>query len=122
MSVNHGRFDIFMPEQFLYRANIVTSLEEMGGKAVAKGVRTDRFVFIFANFAAVLTAHCSPLGWLLCSRWAYLYPEREHDHLDAGSTATRDEPDYGICQLVPRTYQTRDRNDARHTTTGLARS
>ena len=27
MSVNHGRFDIFMTEQFLHCADIVTSLE-----------------------------------------------------------------------------------------------
>ena len=40
MGINHRRLDIFMPEQFLYRANIIPGLKQMGGKAMTKGVRS----------------------------------------------------------------------------------
>ena len=44
MGVDHGRFDIFVSEQFLNSTNVVAILEQMGGKAMAKGMATDAFI------------------------------------------------------------------------------
>jgi hypothetical protein len=35
MGVNHGRADIFMPEQFLDSANVVAGLKQMRGKGMS---------------------------------------------------------------------------------------
>jgi uncharacterized protein (UPF0303 family) len=35
MGVNHGGFDIRMSQEFLYGANILSGLQQMGGKAMA---------------------------------------------------------------------------------------
>lgn len=43
MSVDHGGFDVFVPEEFLDGADVVASLEEVGGEAVAEGVGCDAF-------------------------------------------------------------------------------
>lgn len=42
--INHCRFDIFMPEQFLNRANVVAILKQVCGKGMAKGVAAHSFV------------------------------------------------------------------------------
>lgn len=41
MGVDHCRFEIDMPEQFLDGADIFAGFEEVGGKAVAQGVAGD---------------------------------------------------------------------------------
>lgn len=41
MGVDHCRFEIDMPEQFLDGADIFAGFEEVGGKAVAEGVTGD---------------------------------------------------------------------------------
>ena len=43
MGVNHGGFDIFVAEEFLDGANFVAVLEEMGGKAMSKGMTANLF-------------------------------------------------------------------------------
>jgi len=44
MGVNHGGFDILVPEKLLYRSDIVAVFKEVGGEGMAKGVRADRLV------------------------------------------------------------------------------
>jgi hypothetical protein len=44
VGVNHGSFDVFVTDEFLDGADVVTVLEEVGGKGVAEGMRGDRFV------------------------------------------------------------------------------
>jgi hypothetical protein len=46
MGIDHRCFDIFVPKQFLHRANIVTCLKKMSGKTMPKGMRADGFVYI----------------------------------------------------------------------------
>lgn len=41
MGINHGGFDILVPEQLLHRADIVDVFEKVGGEGVAEGVRAD---------------------------------------------------------------------------------
>ena len=43
VSIDHGGGDIFVPKQILDGADIVAGFKQMGGKAVAKGMATDRF-------------------------------------------------------------------------------
>jgi hypothetical protein len=43
VGINHGRFDVFVPEQLLHGADIVTTLQQMGGKGVTEGVTGDTF-------------------------------------------------------------------------------
>lgn len=43
MGVDHGGFDVFVPEEFLYGSDVVVVLEEMGGEGVAEGVGCDAF-------------------------------------------------------------------------------
>ena len=38
MGVNHRRGDVFVSEQFLHRADVVSALQQMGGKTVPEGV------------------------------------------------------------------------------------
>ena len=45
MGVDHGGFYIFVAEEFLYSADVVTVLEEMGGEGVTKGVGADGFIY-----------------------------------------------------------------------------
>ena len=40
VSVDHGRLDILVPEQFLDGANVVSTLQEMGRKGVTKRMRS----------------------------------------------------------------------------------
>ena len=56
-----------MPEEFLYGANVVAVLEEVGGEAVAEGVRGDGFVYFcllggfsngFLQYAGVEVVAC----------------------------------------------------------------
>ena len=44
VSVDHGGFDIFVSEQFLYGPYVVSSLKKMGGEGVSEGVRGDAFL------------------------------------------------------------------------------
>jgi hypothetical protein len=44
MSVDHGGFDVLMPEEFLDGADVVSVLEEVGGEGVSECVRGDVFV------------------------------------------------------------------------------
>ncbi len=69
VSVDHGGFDILVSKKFLDSANIVTALKQVGGKAVTKGVATDRLVcdtgqtsggthgFLKAAFIGMVAAH-----------------------------------------------------------------
>ena len=41
MCINHRGFDIFVTEEFLDGADVVTVLEKVGGEGMAKGVATD---------------------------------------------------------------------------------
>lgn len=45
MGVDHGGFDVFVPEAFLEGADVAAVLEEVGGEGVAESVRGDRFVY-----------------------------------------------------------------------------
>ena len=45
MSVNHCRFDIFVTEEFLNGADIITALEEVGGKAMTESMGCNTFVY-----------------------------------------------------------------------------
>ena len=45
MGVDHGGFDIFVAEQFLNSADVVTCFKQMGGKGVPKGVRRDALIY-----------------------------------------------------------------------------
>jgi hypothetical protein len=38
MGVDHGRLDVFVPEQFLNGPDVVPLLQEVGGEGVAEGV------------------------------------------------------------------------------------
>jgi len=44
MGVDHRGLDILVTEEFLDCPDIVAIFEEVGGEAVAEGVRGDRFV------------------------------------------------------------------------------
>lgn len=44
MGIDHRGFDIFVPQQFLHRADVIPRFQEMRGKTVAKGVRANGFV------------------------------------------------------------------------------
>jgi hypothetical protein len=44
MRVDHSSFHIFMTQQLLNRTNIITTLEQVRGKAVTKGMATHRLV------------------------------------------------------------------------------
>ena len=44
VGIDHGGFDVFVSEQFLDGADIVSVLEEVSGKGVAEGVRGDGFI------------------------------------------------------------------------------
>jgi hypothetical protein len=41
VGVDHGGFDVFVSEQFLDGADVITVLEEVGSEGVAEGVATD---------------------------------------------------------------------------------
>ena len=43
MGVNHRSLHILMPQEFLHGADVVAVFEQVGGKAVAEGVRTNPF-------------------------------------------------------------------------------
>jgi len=43
MRIDHGRLDIGVPQKLLHGTNVVTGLEQMGGKAVAEGVWANAF-------------------------------------------------------------------------------
>ena len=45
VGVDHGGFDILVPKQFLYRANIVAVFEEVCGEAVSKNMGCNGFVY-----------------------------------------------------------------------------
>jgi hypothetical protein len=45
MGVVHGGFDIFVPEQFLNSANVVTCFKQVGSEGMAEGVRRDTLVY-----------------------------------------------------------------------------
>jgi len=73
VGVDHGGFDVFMPEEFLNGSYIVSALEEVGCEGVAEGVRCDAFgdacdLLGFANgalevgFVNVVTGGLSGLG------------------------------------------------------------
>lgn len=44
VGVDHGGFDVFVPEEFLDGADVVAVLEEVGGEGVAEGVGGDGFL------------------------------------------------------------------------------
>ena len=44
VGVDHGGFDVFVPEEFLDSAYVVAALEEVGGEAVPEGVGGDGFL------------------------------------------------------------------------------
>lgn len=44
MGVDHRRFYVFMPQQFLDSANIVMVLQKMSGKTMAERVATDPLI------------------------------------------------------------------------------
>ena len=44
MGINHRRFHVLVPEQFLHRADIVAVFQEVGGEAMAEGMATGRLV------------------------------------------------------------------------------
>jgi len=43
MGIDHCGFDIFMPKQFLNGADIIPGLQQMGGKAMTKGMAANFF-------------------------------------------------------------------------------
>ena len=43
MRIDHSRLHVFVAQQLLHGANIVPTLEEMRGEAVAKGMAADAF-------------------------------------------------------------------------------
>jgi hypothetical protein len=43
VGVDHGSFDVFVAEKFLYRANVVPVLEEVSGEGMTEDMRGDRF-------------------------------------------------------------------------------
>ena len=45
MGINHGGFDVFMSEQFLDGADVISVLKQMSGKGVSEGVGSDTFVY-----------------------------------------------------------------------------
>jgi hypothetical protein len=44
VGIDHRCFDILVPQQFLYRADVVAIFQSMGCKAVTKGVASDSFL------------------------------------------------------------------------------
>jgi len=49
VGVDHGGFDILVPEELLNGANVVTVLQQMSGKRVSEGVRRD----VLVNFGGL---------------------------------------------------------------------
>jgi len=45
MSVDHGGFDVFVPEEFLYGSYVITGFEKVGGEAMAEGMWADFFQY-----------------------------------------------------------------------------
>jgi hypothetical protein len=43
VGIDHGGFDIFMPQEFLHGADIVAVLQQVGSEAMAKGMAADPF-------------------------------------------------------------------------------
>jgi len=43
MGIDHRGFDVFVAQKFLDGADVIAVLEQVGGEAVAKGVRPHRF-------------------------------------------------------------------------------
>lgn len=48
VGVVHGGLDVFVAEQFLHGANVVSILEQVGGKRMAEGVGGNMFVDLCA--------------------------------------------------------------------------
>ncbi len=69
MSIDHCCFDVFVPEEFLNRPNVIAALQEMSGEGVAEGMTTDRLAcdtgqasgsahgFLKTTFIGMVTAH-----------------------------------------------------------------
>ena len=57
MSIDHGSLHIFMSEEFLNSSDIVATLQQVGGKAVAERVTANRLVHACATSGFF---HCSP--------------------------------------------------------------
>ena len=45
MGVDHRGLDILVPKEFLYGADVVSALEEVGCEAVAEGVGAHFFIY-----------------------------------------------------------------------------
>ena len=60
---------VLMTEQFLNSSNVVTVLEQMGGKAMTEGVATATFLEMFASLIACLTPRCRTSGDTWCRRF-----------------------------------------------------
>ena len=44
MGIDHGCTNVFVTEQFLYRANIIATLNQVGSEGVAQGMTATRFI------------------------------------------------------------------------------
>lgn len=62
VGVDHGGFDVFVSEEFLNGADVVSVLEKVCGEGVAEGVRGDAFVY-FGGFDGV--SNCTLEGGLV---------------------------------------------------------
>ncbi len=51
MGIDHGGPDIFVTEQFLYRADVVAVLQQMGGEAVPRGMTAAMLVDFGGGYA-----------------------------------------------------------------------
>ena len=45
VGVDHGGFDVFVPEEFLYGSYVITGFEKVGGEAMAEGMWADFFQY-----------------------------------------------------------------------------
>ncbi len=45
VGIDHCGFDVFVAEEFLNGANVVVVLEEVGGKGMPEGVRSNVFIY-----------------------------------------------------------------------------
>ena len=60
VSINHGRTQIGMPEQFLHRPDIAATFQQMSRKAVTGRVRRDYLAEVVC-FATCLIAPCTAM-------------------------------------------------------------
>jgi hypothetical protein len=62
MGIDHRGFDILVPQQLLHGTVVVTGLQQVGGKAMAKGVRANRFIDLRQFRCCLYCSLQNPLG------------------------------------------------------------